>query len=935
MRYLKIFICLVLFGSSSHYNYAQELPPIENYSPQEYSGENQNWSISQASDKTIYVANNQGLLEFNGSTWQLYNSPNETNLRSVNVINDRIYTGCYMEFGYWTKTNYGTLVYTSLSQKLDIPLVEDEDFWNIIELDNWVLFQSLDRIYLYSTVDDSFKIINSDTTITKMYKANGSIYFQKINDGIYKIENGAEVLVNDDTIMQSNAIVNIFYHERQLLIETQDNGFYNLKDGLLTLWDIPANETLSNISVYNSVQLKDGGFVIGTISHGIYQIDRNGNLVYQVNQNQGLGNNTVLSLFEDRDRKLWLGLDNGIDCLNVNSPFKLYDDDEGELGSVYTSAIYNENLYLGTNQGLFYRPLRTKNEFTFIEGTQGQVWSLAKLDGKLFCGHNFGTFLINNDRAEKISNIQGTWDIKSVDGFPNLLLQGNYDGLHVLEKINDSWQFRNKINGFDGSSRFFEFLNNNEVFVSHEYKGVFKIKLDSGLTEALEIQIDSINKGLNSSLIKYNNQLIYTYEEGIFKYDVDQKTFKKDTILSKILSKKTFVTGKLVSDETQNNLWGFSMNALHLITPGKLSDTPKITNISLPHSLRNSVTNYESISHLYDENYLFGTSSGYIVIDLNKLTTESYTISLNTIRKHSINNEISFVDRSVEHVFKNKENNIEFAYSVADFDKYLNPEFQYQLLGIYDEWSDWSKESSELFNNLPHGNYTFNVRAKVGENISTNTATFDFRIEKPWLLSDVMIGVYVLGLILLSIITHNFYKRYYRKQRENLLQKTQREMALKELENEQQLMRFKNEKLELDIQNKNRELAISTMSLIKKNEFLNNIKEELKRAEGGQGLGSVIKIIDKNLNNTDDWKMFEEAFNNADKDFLKKIKVAHALLTPNDLRLCAYLRLNLSSKEIAPLLNISHRSVEVKRYRLRKKMSLPHKASLTNYILEI
>ena len=161
-------------------------------------------------------------------------------------------------------------------------------------------------------------------------------------------------------------------------------------------------------------------------------------------------------------------------------------------------------------------------------------------------------------------------------------------------------------------------------------------------------------------------------------------------------------------------------------------------------------------------------------------------------------------------------------------------------------------------------------------------------------------------------------------------------MALKELESAQKLMQLKNEKLKLDIESKNRELAVSTMSLIKKNEFLNSIKSELKdRASTPQDLKKVIRIIDKNLNNTDDWKLFEEAFNNADKDFLKLIKEKHPILTPNDLRLCAYLRLNLSSKEIAPLLNISPRSVEVKRYRLRKKMDLPHESSLTNYILEI
>ena len=85
----------------------------------------------------------------------------------------------------------------------------------------------------------------------------------------------------------------------------------------------------------------------------------------------------------------------------------------------------------------------------------------------------------------------------------------------------------------------------------------------------------------------------------------------------------------------------------------------------------------------------------------------------------------------------------------------------------------------------------------------------------------------------------------------------------------------------------------------------------------------------------DTWTVFKEAFDNADNDFLKKVKQAHPSLTPNDLRLCAYLRLNLSSKEIAPLLNISVRSVEIKRYRLRKKMDLPHEQGLVEYILYI
>lgn len=324
-------------------------------------------------------------------------------------------------------------------------------------------------------------------------------------------------------------------------------------------------------------------------------------------------------------------------------------------------------------------------------------------------------------------------------------------------------------------------------------------------------------------------------------------------------------------------------------------------------------------------------------MDLNKIkTNKKYQIKLDIIEnsKRKEAASLKLIDKTTDGLFDNKQHNFKFSYSIPEFSKYSIKEYQYKLDGIYNSWSTWSSNSTELFENLPYGNYTFKVRGKIGGDVSANVASYSFRIKRPLLLSNMAIVFYSMLFLLLILFTHNFYKSYYKKQREKLLIKTQRELELKELENKQQLINHKNERLEQDINNKNRELAISTMSLIKKNEFLNNIKNELKNSKEGN-FSHIVKLVDKNLNNTDDWKLFEEAFNNADKDFLKKIKEVHPKLTPNDLRLCAYLRLNLSSKEIAPLLNISSKSVEVKRYRLRKKMGLAHESSLTNYILEI
>lgn len=928
-----LLLCLALFFNKS---LAQELPPIEVYSPKQYGAENQNWGISQSSSKYIYVANNKGLLEYNGAEWQLYPSPNETIIRSVTVVDDIIYTGCYMEFGYWKRNERGVLVYQSLSENLQTPLIEDEQFWSIKSIDNWILFQSLNRIYIYHVLDKTFNVIESKVSLTKMYKVDETIYFQDIQEGLFKIENGKSVLVSDNTIFKNNIIVNIYNHNNQFLVETQDLGFYILQDSVVRPWEIPAKDLLNRVTVYSSIKLKDNSFALGTISNGIIHLTENGEANYKINQINGLSNNTVLSLFEDSEQNIWLGLDNGINCVNITSPFTIYNDDKGEIGTVYASAIYNNNLYLGTNQGLFVKGLNIDEPFHFIEGTKGQVWCLVKINNTLFCGHNNGTFIVKDRLADLILRINGTWNIKTIKGYDDLLLQGNYNGLNILEKEDGNWVFRNKIEGFNNSSKYFEMDDAHNIFVSHEYKGVFKIKVDDAYRKALKVEKDtSIGQGLNSSLLKHNNDIIYAYKNGVFKYNQEIQTFEKDSILSKIFENDTYTSGKLISEKETNTIWGFSQKNLTYVTPGKFSGHPNVNMLAFPNSLRKGMTGYENITHVVDDKYIFGSSTGYTVINLDKFTDKQYELSLNSITNHSLDTEPQLISKNTKGDFTNKQNNIEFTFSIPEFDKYLEPEYQYQLEGFYDSWSDWSNNSSELFKNLPYGDYTFKVRGKVGNTLTTNTASYQFTIGKPWYLSTIAIVVYIMSVLLFSLFMHTLYKNYYKKQRIKLLKETEREIELKGLENKQQLMHFENEKLQQDIESKSRELAISTMNLIKKNEFLNNIKDRLKEAKEDKTIKSVIRIIDKNLNNKDDWKFFEEAFNNADKDFLAKVKAKHPSLTPNDLKLCAYLRLNLSSKEIAPLLNISPKSVEVKRYRLRKKMNLPHEASLTNYILEI
>ena len=927
----RVFFLFIFFSFSS---IAQELPPINTYTAKDYKAENQNWAISQSENKFIYVANNKGLLEFNGAIWQLYPTPNETIMRSVKVLGDKIYTGFYMDFGFWEKNDFGELIFNSIVKKEGIQMLEDEQIWSILEIDGWVLFKSLERIYLYNLKTNEIKIINSEFRIHKLSKVNGVIYFQEGNKGVFKIENGVPKLISDNQILKENIVVEIFKKDDKLLFLTQKAGFYFLEGDKLSKWKNPSEAILKNVTVYSAKLLKNNDFALGTISDGFIYLNNNGSVNYQITQGSGLNNNTLLSVFEDVDSNIWLGLDNGINCVNNDSPFRIYNNKTDFIGTVYTSIVFDGNLYLGTNQGLFCRDKESKYSFKLVENTQGQVWSLDIIDNSLFCGHDSGTFLIEKDKSKLIFNKQGTWKLKQIE--ENKILQGCYDGLYVLEKKKNNWSLRNKVAGFNNSSKYFVNYGANNFFVNHEYKGIFKLSLDKDYRKVMSISKEkSLTKGLHSCLISYKDKILYSCKKGVFLYDKKKDVFIRDSIYSQLISEDDFISGELAFNKSNNMLWSFSKESIKYLIPGKLSNKPTVKTIPVSFSIPRTTYGYENIIHLENEKYLIGTSNGYVAVDLSKLNSSvDYSIQINKVNNFVFDNPKEKVDLSLKKEFSSNENNFEFFYSVPAYDEMSNIKYQYHLLGKSKQWSLPTDSKSVLFENVSYGAYTFKVRAIVGGKISVNEAVFSFVIDRPWYISNTLITMYVLISLLAFYLVHIASKRYYKKQREELVEKAQKESELKELESSQQIIKLNNDKLRSDIDSKNRELATSTMNSIKKNDFLNTIKLELING-GNDKIAVVVKIIDENLNNTDDWKMFQEAFNNADKNFLKKVKDKHPSLTPNDLRLCAYLRLNLSSKEIAPLLNISPRSVEVKRYRLRKKMDLPRDFNLTNYILEI
>lgn len=928
--YLLLLIFILGLGPINRLS-GQEISPVQIFTPQQINAGNQNWMISQGEDQTVYFANNQGLLSYNGAQWKLHPAKDNSIVRAVKVIESKIYSSSYRDFGFWEKNQTGELQYTSLSKELEIEILEDEQFWNIFEYQKKVVFQSLNRLIFFHPETKEISFISTKNTLLKSFKIDQQLYYQVQGKGLFQIIEGQSILISSAPIFKDQSLVKLFKKENGLLVATQEKGLYLWQDKTLTPWQEVNQFVIGKYTLYTALELNNKGFALGTVGKGLLILSKDGTLIEELNQEKGLSNNTILSLYEDQFSNLWLGLDNGINLINRSSAFKEYIDVNGQLGSIYTSAINKGYLYLGTNQGLFMKKRNSEEEFTLVEKTQGQVWNLTIIDGTLFCGHNRGALQVKGKEVKLISDEMGTWLFKQHPTKPNLIFMGNFTGLYVMEKKAGEWVYRNKINGFDISSRFFEFSSPKQVIVNHEYKGVFKIKLDPEFKQAIEIELDSVSCiSCNSSLVQFNDNIYYQAKDNLYKYNLKERVFEKNPFLTDLNTEIDFRNGKLLNDPT-GQLWLFSKNNLYYISKTKEGKT--IANgFTLNEKDRKNVSGFEHINLLEGTNYLIGTNRGYLTVDLNTLNKENTAPKLSSI--HANNKQKSRpVNLSLEVNLSYQYNNLDFQFTNYDFNRYGKTRFQYLLEGEDQQWSKWTENTSVKYANLNHGKYLFKIRSRKGNTVSEIMTSPTINISPPWHLNRIAISIYAVVIVLLLIGYNSFYKRKLKRQRKKLEKENKRLLEIQELETQKEIIRLKNEQLEKDIEGKSRELAVATMSTLKRNEFLNTIKAELDTIKGETKAKQLIKSINAKLKNNDDWEYFKKAFDNTDKALFSQLKEAHPSLTKNDLKLCAYLRLNLSSKEIAPLLNISIHSVEVKRYRLRKKMGLSRSQGIVEYIM--
>jgi len=960
---LIFFLPVYIFSSAQN---TIGLPQIVNFNNHDFHAGAQTWDIKQDKLGRMYFANNEGLITFDGTYWKVYSQPNKTILRSIALKDDRIYAGGQDEIGYYSPDSHGILHYTSLKNLIPKSQNKFEDVWDIEVYKESVFFRAWDRIF--ELKNETIRVYKAISGWQMLKVAGDKLVAQDLNSGVFQF-------INDQwqPITAKNSIPNfvitgvIALTKDSLLISSLQNGLYILSNGLLIKKNTNAEAIFVRSHVYAFAQINNTEFVAGTTSDGCFVINTAGQIVQQIARPEGLQNNNILSVYLDKDKNLWAGLNNGISFIAYNSAIKYIKPSKTNELSGYSSRILNNTLFVATSDGVYSAPLTntskdlsfSKADFTFISNSGGQAWHLDEINQQIFVGHHNGAFLIKNNQAIQLTRDGGVWlfvPTSSIVPSKNVLA-GTYSGLTIFDFAENNFLSSAKINGLWESIRFLAIDNNNDIWASHPYRGIYKILLSAdkkSYSAELFTEKDGLPSTFRNHVFRIKNRVVFATEKGVYEFNAATKRFIPSPLLYNVFSD---IGIQYLNEDADGNIWFCSGKKIGVVTFYGTDAEKKYRLTYFPELTGKILSGFENIYPFTKENVFIASDNGIIHLNYEKYISSKPKLTIlltqakvfgksdsvilgghSTQNRESENNQTG---KSVLH-FPIDYNSFHFEFSSPAFSLQNNIEYSYQLAGFENRWSVWTSKTEKDYTNLSNGTYTFKVKAHDNLGNESEPISYTFIVKPAWYKTIWAYLFYSLLFLMSLYYLDKWQKDKFYRQQMKYEEEQKRLKYIHQLEvekNEKEIIKLQNEKLLNEVIYKNKELADASMHLVERSDALIKVKDELqqlyKKTGGNHDVKKAIQLVSDIEKNNSNWEQFASHFNEINNDFLNKLKLKFPGLTNTDLKLCAYLQLKLSSKEIAQLMNISVRGVEISRYRLRKKLQLPTEQSLNDFLNEI
>jgi len=561
--------------------------------------------------------------------------------------------------------------------------------------------------------------------------------------------------------------------------------------------------------------------------------------------------------------------------------------------------------------------------------------------------HQNGAFRIDDEAADHFYDRDGAWLMKPIANADGRFIVGTYSNVNLFSQTGVDFVYEKPLSQMSESSRFIEQDDHGNIWVAHPYRGIYRLSPLENENGNYHFELYGTEQGLPSHLhnhvFKIKDKVIFCAEKGIYEFNNKEKRFQPYAPLNELFGSDTKI--RRLFEDKNDNIWYITENKAGLLTIEDRGLERRIHNREFPRLKEMLNAGWEYIYPYNNENVFIASSEGFVhynpsrevVADSNLqiLFTEIKTIGKRdsllfsglSFDGHQITN-MQLEDWKVIQPARNQ--TLQFNYSAIAYDE-RELLYRYRLDGFDTDWSPWSEKQINEYTRLKPGKYTFLLQARTDHSNIHGETEYRFEILRPWygstLLRLIYAAILLTGLILFL---------YYNRKKINRLEDEVEQTASK---SKSVIQRLENEKIEVQLEHKKRELITSSMHLIHKNETMKEILEKLQSIKKecsddttDHKLSKLIHVVELDTDFDVHWKDLMYHFNEVHENFFTNLKEKHPALTNKDLKLCAYLRMNLSTKDIALLSNVSHRGIDASRYRLRKKLSVTSDVNLIEFL---
>ncbi|MEH0153327.1 triple tyrosine motif-containing protein [Limibacter armeniacum] len=926
------------------------IPSVRYFSKGDFEADHQFWDACQGQDGVMYFSNNDGVIVYDGERWHKVPLPNHSSSRCLSISdNGTVYTGGYNQLGIIVKDNLGNYQYESLVDSLQLGKEKLENVWKIHTYKEKVFVRTFKQLIIIN--GKSTTVLPAIQKFKFSYFLNGHYYVQEEGEGIFRYDEehkNFEKLI-DDQPFQNQLMVGCHapagsrYHYL-----VSEKGYIYRFDPKTKEFELIKKLLGTDDRASYSLLYKENQILIGTLNSKVisYHIDLNDTLS-SVNPFQELKAEAVHSLYLNQQDNLWVMLNNGLNFVEMDAPIKTVFD----KASVYDLKEQYGKIYLATNKGLYYSSHSQKGNtylpaFEKAHNIGGQVWSLASIGGKLYVNHDNGLFLIENNQTKRIGQVEGVWKtIPSQQGGKYLIC--TYSGIYTAT-LNDSGQLQveHKIEGFEESTRDIQPASEpNTYWVCHGYKGVYRIHMDEELSRVTSLEHFTEKDGLpsiyNINVHIWKGNEVFTTNSGTYSFNTQKLTFEPFNSLNEILGTDKNIR-QLIAYKSLN--WFIKDDELGYFREGE-----KELHTDLFAAFKGSFNrSMEKVVPLSDNQVLVGTRSGLYLASIRAQENLGNIPTVITNIRYEFDTTTRVLPTSGEQLYKlpNQTRQLRIEFSCPQLLDKGNIRYSYKLDDIDQNWKEWDETSFAAYNYLRAGTYTFNVRGKSPTGEIAHATSIRFQILPKWYETTWAIVAFICLSLLIAYLGFRQLRKNYRVKEQKIRAESTKAQKLLQLELEQlkltqeklQISQAK-EALEQDVIDQSKELVNFTTLLARKNQVFLEQREQLQEFEkqinnerNRKVIKQMIRTLNIHLAEEKHIQVFDAEFERIHNDFFHTLREQFPELNQRELRLCAFIKMDLTNKEIAPLLNISTRGVESARYRLRKKLQMSHEDALADFL---